>query len=192
MINTIPDFKIKAGGKISQASIHRGLLSFHAVSDYILHLKFGRNPDKEDLSSVFRDNCATCSTKHALLKELATENGFMDLKLILGIIKMTKTNTPEVSKTLSRHKLDFLPEAHNYLKFQGEIFDFTKPEFMFGQNEEERLIEMEIRPNQITDYKVSYHKAYLAEWLRQNPQIPYTESEIWEIREQCIRDLSDN
>src|SRR5688572_7481468 len=121
MMNSIPDFKIKAGGKISHACMHRGLLSFQAVADYIIRLPFGRNPDKEDLGSVFRDNCATCSTKHALLKELATENGFMDLKLILGIIKMTKTNTPEVSKTLAKHKLDYLPEAHNYLKFQGEV-----------------------------------------------------------------------
>lgn len=189
-MNTIPDFKIKAGGKISQACIHRGLLSFHAVSDYILHLQFGRNPDKGDLSSVFRDNCGTCSTKHALLKELASENNVQELRLILGIIKMTAMNTPEISKTLTKYKLDFLPEAHNYLKYEGRIFDFTKPAFTLGRNEDERLIETEIRPDQITDYKVRYHRAYLAEWLGQNPLIPYSESELWEIREQCIRDLS--
>jgi hypothetical protein len=50
--------------------------------------------------------------------------------------------------------------------------------------------EVEIRPGQIADFKVGYHKNYLKQWLDEHPQISFSLEEIWKIREACILDLS--
>jgi hypothetical protein len=52
--------------------------------------------------------------------------------------------------------------------------------------------EVEILPEQITEFKVNYHKNYLDKWLDKNKELNYTMNDIWKIREQCIQDLSDN
>ena len=51
---------------------------------------------------------------------------------------------------------------------------------------------IEILPEQITDYKVNYHKNYLVTWLDNNELIDLSINDIWKIREQCIQDLADN
>ncbi len=45
---------------------------------------------------------------------------------MLGIFKMNAENTPQITDILSKNQLNYIPEAHNYFKFQNEIFDFTK------------------------------------------------------------------
>lgn len=187
-----PDFDIKSWERISREFVERNILTFNEAVLFVRQLKYGRNEDKNNLASVFADNCGTCSTKHALLKRLADENNFGKIKLFLGIFKMNEKNTPEISATLLQNKLEYLPEAHCYLKFEGQILDFTKintkPTAFLGDLVEE----IEISPEQITDYKVNYHKNYLAAWLADNKQLNFTLAEIWKIREQCIQDLANN
>jgi hypothetical protein len=183
----LPDFIINPGGKVSLEFLTRNISSFHQACTFVKYLPYGRNANKEDPATVFTDNCGTCSTKHALLKYLTDENNFREVKLMMGLYKMNSRNTPGVSATLKKHGLDYIPEAHNYLKYKDQVFDFTKVvafDFM-----KDLLEETEILPEQIGDYKVIYHKNYLQTWLAQNSAIPYTLNELWEIREQCIRDL---
>lgn len=187
---SMPDFEIKSNGKISDTFLEKGISTFKGATTFIQNLTYGRNLNKKDLATIFIDNCGTCSTKHAILKQLADENNFDDIKLILSIVKMDSNNTPEISKTLMKYNLDYIPEAHNYLKFQVTIFDFTKPDFTLTNSTENILAEIEISPNQITDYKVAYHKKYLEKWLEENPQINFSIEELWEIRENCIMDLA--
>ena len=186
----MPDFEIESKGKISDKFLEYGIVTFKGATNFIQNLTYGRNLNKKDLATIFIDNCGTCSTKHAILKQLAVENNFDDIKLILAIVKMDANNTPEISKTLIKYKLDFIPEAHNYLKFQSTIFDFTKPDFTLANSSENILEEIEILPNQITDYKVAYHKIYLEKWLIENPQIKFSIEKLWDIRELCILDLA--
>ena len=127
----LPEFEIQPKGKISKAFISKNILSFSHAADFITHLPYGRNANKTDLLTVFTDGCATCSTKHALLKVLADENNISGLQFILGIVKMSAKNTPEVRATLEKNKLDYIPEAHNYLRFKNSILDYTKPNFQY-------------------------------------------------------------
>ena len=117
---------------------------------------------------MFADNCGTCSTKHALLKRLADENDFKNVKLILGLFRMNKKNTPEISATLMQNDLEFIPEAHCYLKFEEQIIDLTKINSKPTDFLDDLIEEIEISPDQITDYKVNYHKNYLVTWLDNN------------------------
>lgn len=187
-----PDFDIKSKGQISKEFIDRNILTFNQASIFVRQLAYGRNADKNNLASVFTDNCGTCSTKHALLKKLADENNFEKVKLIVGLFKMNKKNTPEISETLHKNQLEFIPEAHCYLKFEDHIIDLTKINSKPTDFLDDLIEEIEISPEQITDYKVNYHKNYLLTWLDKNEQISYSIHDIWKIREQCIQDLADN
>jgi len=51
------------------------------------------------------------------------------------------------------------------------------------------LTEIEITPDEITEYKVRYHQDYLAKWL-EDEGLPYSLDEIWQIREECIKEIA--
>ena len=190
MINQ-PDFDIKSMGQISKEFTDRNIVTFKQASLFIKQLAYGRNADKNNLATVFTDNCGTCSTKHALLKRLADENEFEKVKLIVGLFKMNKKNTPQVSSTLQKYNLEYIPEAHCYLKFEDQIIDLTKLNSKPTDFLDELIEEIEILPEQITDFKVNYHKNYLASWLDKNKQINLSLNDLWKIREECIQKLSD-
>lgn len=189
MTNQI-DFDIKSKGRISTSFMDRNILTFKQASLFVRQLPYRRNTDKNNLTTVFTDYCGTCSTKHALLKELSVENKFEELKLIVGLIRMNKNNTPAIASTLLQNNLEYIPEAHCYLKYQDLILDLTKVNSMPSDFLNDLIDEIEILPDQITDYKVNYHKNYLAAWLHNHKQLNYTLEEIWSIREQCIEDLA--
>lgn len=189
MIN-LPNFKIQPLGEISNEFLAREIYNFNEATNFVANLSYGRNKDKNDLKTIFTDNSGTCSTKHALLKKLADENGFSEIKLILGIFKMNSENTIEISKTLNKNNLEYIPEAHNYLKFKNQIFDFTKANSKPSDFENDLIEEIEILPSQISNYKIQLHKNHLQNWLNKNIEIEFTLNEIWKIREQCIQDLS--
>lgn len=183
------DFSITSKGKVSGAFEQHGCSTFAEAIELMRQLPYGRNADKEDLLTVFADGCGTCSTKHALLKELASENGMQDLVLILCIFKMNRHNMPEVAPVLDKYALDYIPEAHNYLRAGGSIIDCTKPTFTIASYPTYIISEAEIQPSQITTYKVAYHKGVLQDWLSDNPAVPYSLDELFGIREECIAAL---
>jgi hypothetical protein len=183
-------FEIYPSGIISSRCKNKGLHTFSDAAKFIKALPYGRNADKLNLATVFTDNCGTCSTKHALLKLLAEENGFNHLQLIIGLFKMNGRNTPKVSKRLSENGLECIPEAHCYLKYGNKIMDFTKPDASPEDFINDLMEEVEITPAQITDFKLNYHKNCLKKWLNENASIDFTLTELWTIREACIQDLS--
>lgn len=185
------DFKINSTGPVSREFTRRHIFTFQEATEFLRLLPYGRNADKKDVRTLFEDKCGTCSTKHGLLKILADENKFEELELVLGIFRMNKENTPLVAKTLKMAGLTFIPEAHNYLIFKNQILDYThshsKPSDFAGDLMEEKIIE----PDQISDFKVAYHKDYLRSWLKSNQHLKYSVEELWEVREQCIKDLTE-
>ena len=189
MTNQI-DFDIKSKGRISTSFMDRNILTFKQASLFVRQLPYRRNTDKNNLTTVFTDHCGTCSTKHALLKELAVENKFEELKLIVGLFRMNKNNTPAIASTLLQNNLEYIPEAHCYLKYQDLILDLTKVNSMPSDFRDDLIDEIEILPDQITAYKVNFHKNYLTTWLHNNTHINYTLDDLWKIREQCIEDLA--
>jgi len=190
-MNKLPNFNIESKGEISEEFLKKSILTYNDASKYVQNLTYGRNLDKDDLKSVFKDNKGTCSTKHAVLKQLANENGLKNVKLMLGIFKMNGFNTPKIYKTLKSYNLDYIPEAHNYLKYNNRIYDFTKINSSPSNFESDLLYEIEIKSSEINQTKIQIHKNFLIDWLQQNPTINYSIEELWSIREQCIQDLSE-
>jgi len=65
-------------------------------------LPYGRTANRTDLSLVISEQKGTCSSKHALLKEVADLNGIKGIDLIIGIYKMSEANTPGIGDELSK------------------------------------------------------------------------------------------
>lgn len=184
------DFLIESSKGISAACLDKELYTFSQAAMYVKDLPYRRNTDKNNLLTVFSEGCGTCGTKHALLKQLADENTQEGFDLVMGMYKMNGANTPKIAGILNKYKLDYIPEAHVYLKYEEDIIDCTNSTSSPEDFTDDLLEETIITPGQVSEYKVGYHKAYLQNWLSANPQIPFTTSEIWDIREECIKALS--
>ncbi|MCB0396374.1 MAG: hypothetical protein KDD36_06960 [Flavobacteriales bacterium] len=160
-----------------------------SLTEFVRQLPYGRNLNRSDLSLVLREKKGTCSSKHALLKRLADLNNVPDVQLILGIYKMNEANTPGIGEELSRHSLDFIPEAHCYLKVDGERIDLTTKGSDYRNIAKDVMIETEIQPSQVAAFKVSHHQDFLKQWIRESG-CPLDFDEIWQVRENCIRNLA--
>ena len=186
------DFKINSGGIISKAFLSNNIFTFLQATQFIAKLNYGRNKNKKDLTTVFTDGCGTCSTKHALLKSLAEENDFKGLKLMLGIFRMNAVNTPQIAETLKLYNLNYILEAHNYLNWKSNILDYTNETSLSANFYKDLIVETEIQANEISEFKINYHRNILTEWIKEYKPIGFTIDKLWLIREQCIKDLSNN
>lgn len=184
------NFKLVAGkGLVSNAFIDNKSEDFIQAADFVRHLPYSRNTDKNDPLILFKEGCGTCGTKHAALCLLAQEQGYAEVELWMGIFRMNRINTPRVVPILDKYQLPYIPEAHNYLRINGSILDCTWFHAAAGNFENDLLEEIKIQPDQIGSYKVSLHKDFLKEWCNAQ-QLQYAPEEIWDIREECIAALS--
>jgi len=183
----IPNFNLTANGILSSHFLLNGVTTFHDAVKYIRALDYGRSKLPYPYS-ILEDKKGTCSTKHACIKELAEENNIRSIKLQMCIYPMSEENTPGVGVVLDRYKLDYILESHVYISYDDERFDFTFPHNTDMKWENDILIENEIDVDQITDYKVDYHKNILKDWIQRN-ELKYSVKEMWQIRESCIHAL---
>lgn len=183
--NYYKDFEIASAEKISLLFVERNIYTFSEAAQFIKSLPYKRNLDKNDISCVLTDNHGTCSTKHALLKQLANENKQYNFKLIMGIFRMNRRNTPVIAPILDRYQLEYIPEAHIYLKYQDLILDYTRMNFTPLDFLSDLLEEKEITPGEVADFKMGYHKGFIAKWQKKEP-IDYSPQHLWNIREECI------
>jgi hypothetical protein len=179
------DFEIKPTGRLSQELLSRGIKTFASACQYVRALPYGRNSSRSNRLLVLTEKKGTCSGKHALLAELASEQE-KPVELVLGIFRMTGQTTPPVQSILEQYELDYLPELHTYLRIDGSRLDFTGPENPI-EPIFEFLVEKTIQPNDVETLKTNFHKDFLEDWLRSEGLDDRFDLEsIWNIREECI------
>jgi hypothetical protein len=182
---------LKPAGAISDAFIQVGALDYRAAARFVSRVPYGRNTTAVDPLIVIRERRGTCSTKHALLHRLATEQN-VDVALVIGIYEMHQRNTPGVGPILRKYGLVAVPEAHCYLRFRGDRIDVTReidadPPEAIAQF----LHEEDIAPEQIGDYKTTLHQQFLQRWIAETGAADGRGlDEMWRIREECIAVLS--
>lgn len=98
----------------------KGIENWSDLVDFTQNLQYGRNENREDFSLVIKENKGTCSSKHSFLKKIADLNNIDNVKLILGMYRMNNLNTPEIGDTILESGLEFIPEAHCYLKLNNQ------------------------------------------------------------------------
>ncbi|MEM5566287.1 hypothetical protein WNY78_14290 [Psychroserpens sp. AS72] len=186
----VKNFNLSKHQSLSKQCIAKGLPDFSSVFNYIKQLPYGRNTNRSDFALVIKENKGTCSTKHAFLKAIATENNTEDITLCLGIFKMNRENTPKISTVLDAYQLEYIPEAHCYLKVNNKIIDITfndnkPPAFVKSLLQEEFIL-----PEHIGDYKLKRHQSFLKSWIIEK-NVPLNYDELWKVRELCIAQLSE-
>jgi hypothetical protein len=165
-------------------------MDFIELIETVKQIPYGRNSNRHDFSLVISENKGTCSSKHAFLKDFANNNNIPNVKLYIGIFKMNEENTTKIFPLLSENQINYIPEAHCYLKVDGIPIDVTTSESFYTKIKNDILEEIEIEPIQVADYKVNYHKEFLKKWIIETNQNK-TFEKIWEIRENCIQKLSE-
>ena len=163
-------------------------MNFQETLIFVKQIPYGRNSNREDFSLVISENKGTCSSKHAFLKDFANRNNIPNVQLIIGMYKMKESNT-KIGTILSENKIDYIPEAHCYLKIDGKIVDVTSESADFDKIKSDILEEIEIEPYQVVNFKVKYHQDFIKNWLIDNNS-KFSFDEIWKIREKCIEQLS--
>lgn len=181
-----PDVRLDPAGETSRLFRERDVSDLHEAIRYVRDLPYRRTSDPADYLAVPVEGVGTCSTKHGLLAALCAEQEVDDVSLTLGIFEMNGRNRPPVGPVLARHGLEFVPEAHCYLRYGGGRFDFTRSS-SDGAPIQRFLHEETIGPDQIGAYKEERHRAFLSDW---SASVEYDADELWEIREACIEALS--
>src|SRR5690554_5512419 len=181
-------YPINSNHELSCQLVKKSITNFEEALSYIQKLPYGRNSDRSDFTLVLKEQKGTCSTKHAFLAEIAKQNNIPNLKLYLGIYKMCEENTQGIDSILSGYNLEYIPEAHCYIKIENKIFDLTRITTNNDSFSFSLLTEEEINPKQIKSYKVNKHQSFLKEWILKE-SIPYNFDTIWKIREACISNL---
>ena len=190
-LESLPNFELKDGGEITAQFVAASATDFHGAARYVQHLPYGRNTDRADLRLVPREGQGTCSTKHALLAQLAKEQGVI-IDLTVGIYEMTEENTPGVGRILRKYSIPCLPEAHCYLTYQSVRVDVTQSGVAPSEPISQFLFEETIDPIQIGNYKTDLHQRFVKNWVV-NGSATWNRSweEIWRIREECITALGE-
>lgn len=165
-------------------------MNFDDLLNKVKNLPYGRNTNRHDFSLVLTESKGTCSSKHAFLKDYANKNQIKNVKLYIGIFKMNEINTPKLGDLLSKHKIEYIPEAHCYLKINQIPVDVTTSESFYEKIKYDIMEEIEILSSQVSTFKVDYHKAYIKNWIKESNQ-KKTFEEIWNLREQCISKLAE-
>jgi hypothetical protein len=141
--------------------------------------------------AVLNEGRGTCSSKHALLAQLAGEQR-LSVALMLGIYLMNERNTPRVGAALSRYGLAEIPEAHCYLLYNGGRIDVTRALDSRAEPIAALLHEEEIVPPQVGTYKICLHQEFLRNWLNAGYlSDSWTLDDISRVREECIAALEN-
>lgn len=181
--------RLNSSKVLTQELLHIGIYTWEDLIVYVSSLPYGRNSNREDFSLVLKEQKGSCSSKHALLLQVAIENKLSNVQLILAMYKMNEINTPGIGADISEGSLPYIPEAHCYLKINGIRVDLTSKTSDIKRIEMDILNEIEIAPKQVVVWKVGYHKQYIKEWLI-SEGIQKTFEEVWSIRERCIQNLT--
>ena len=183
------DYKLTSEDKLTAIIKNRGIETWNELIEFVKSLPYGRNSNRFDFGLVISEKKGSCSSKHALLKKIADLNKIEKVKLVLGIYKMNQQNTPDIGNVLLENSIDFIPEAHCYLKIENNRIDITTDNSDFEKIKRDILKELEIEPEQVAEFKIEYHKQFLTNWISDN-EIYRNFNEVWEIREKCITNLT--
>lgn len=187
-LDRLADRPLRGAGPLTHRFREIGVPDFAAAARHVLRLPYGRITERTRFWLVLDEGRGTCTTKHALLAELAREQS-INVQLTLAIYEMSERNTPGVGAVLARHGLDRIPEAHCFLRHEGARIDVTGVP-AGAEPIESFLHEEPITIAQIGDYKIERHRGFLRDWLARRPEGTRLDlEEAWRIREACIAAL---
>ena len=170
--------------------VESGIVSWKDLIRTVRLFHYGRNQNRKDFNLVWTERKGTCSSKHAFLKMVAELNGFDSVELFIGIYKMNIDNTPGSEAVLRNETINYIPEAHCYLKVDGVVLDVTNSHSDFKTYSMDILEEIPIDKEVVISDKIELHKDYIRDWIKKET-INYSFEKIWDLREKCIEALEN-
>ena len=185
------NYTLSSKDKLTELAKSNGIKSWSELTEFIKNLPYGRNKNRTDFGLVLSEKKGPCSSKHAILITIADLNNVPNINLVIGIYRMNQLNTPKIGTELTDNSIEFIPEAHCYLKINGKRIDLTTTKKSDFQKIEKDIIqEKEIEPKQVAEFKVEYHKEFIKNWIKENNS-KFNFDQIWLIREKCIANLTE-
>src|SRR5699024_5304680 len=148
---------------------------------------YGRPADPQDMLAILCEKRGTCSGKHRLLAAVAHERGRTDIELVVGLYAMGEHNTPGVDSILRNAGVDAIPEAHCYLRHDGQRHDFTGLAGGSQSPFQSLYAEFVVSPENLVADKAILHRRALRKWAVNND---FSEAQAWTLREACIAALA--
>lgn len=120
-----PNKAITSAGPISRHFLSLGIQQFLDACDYVHHLPYGYNSDRDDLMILFKEKMGSCTTKHAVVATLAVE---LDLPVnkSIGVYPMTEALVTGTEKILNKYDLPYIPMIHCFLEYGEHRVDLTE------------------------------------------------------------------
>jgi hypothetical protein len=187
MINK-PAFRINRCGPLSRAIVAQGYSDFTTLARAVCELPYGRPNQLEEVLSVLIEQKGTCSSKHRLLAALAHECGHQEIELMVGIYQMGEENTPGVGAVLTAAGLEWIPEAHCYLRKGENRYDYTGLQAGAHSPFVALLAEFVVLPAKLYEKKLALHREALSNWAAGRR---LDLARAWKLREACIEALSN-
>lgn len=187
---SLQEKRIDSLGNCSTLLQSKGIETWDEALNYTQRLPYGRNSSRRIFTKVIKEGQGTCSSKHAFLAQLATENKIADVQLMMCIYKMNASNTPGIGEVLLRHDLDYLPEAHCYLQICNKRIDLTSEKSDIEVIAKDIIEEQHISAEQVVEYKVNYHHNFIKNWIK-SEKLLLSFDELWSAREECITAISN-
>ena len=185
----LPNFQLTADGPISNLFIDKGITDFKSACEFIQNLPIGRVAPRIDFGQVFELGKGTCSTKHAILNQLAEENGNLEIELMFGLYLMNGETHPHLAEFFLGKPYPSLPESTCFLRYNGKRYDFTTKTNILEKIESKIIREQRIEPQQVGEWKEKLHQDFLMRWLKRKPEIEISLEDIWNDRER-IQELN--
>lgn len=180
------NFAIKSSELISKALVEQGIKDFLSACEYVQKLPYGRTSSRTDFLTVLAEGKGTCSSKHGLLALLAEENNELEIELIMGIFLMSPETHSKLTEFFEDKIYKVIPEAHCYLRYKGERFDFTSKSSKIEIISSKLVREQRIEPHQVGDWKIKLHQDFMKKWLERQTDFTYPFEKLWRDREKCI------
>lgn len=175
---------------LTQLLRNGGIYTWCDLINVVKNLPYERTTNRYDFDLVIREQRGTCSSKHALLKRIADLNRIKNVKLMLAIFKMNERNMPAIGDALHGEPIDYIPEAHCYLRISGDPLDVTNMNSCYENIAADIIEEQEIYPEDIIEFKEQYQRDFIKNWIV-DENIPLSLDRIWQLREKCIANMSD-
>jgi len=121
----LPDKKIEPVGELSNKFLSFGIKSFKEACVYVHNMDYGYNSTYDDKMILFKENCGTCTSKHAVIAGLAEELGIPLYKYV-GIYKFTGDIAAGADEILKKYQVPYAPMIHCYLVYKQYRFDLTE------------------------------------------------------------------
>ena len=180
----LPDFPLTRSGKLSTLLMNQGIDCFHRAIAYLKKLPYRRLENPRDLTAVVTYHGGTFTARHALLVQLAREQGMTDMVLTLCVYEFNQEDCPMVGQVLKRHGIVALPEMCGCIKYRQRLFTIAASDLCLQR---EVVSEVEIAPVQIGNFKKRYHQNYLENWLQlEKLSQQWSVEQLWRIREECL------